>query len=129
MNLTRFWWGLGVVLVLAAIVICLVPGHELPGSFEMNDKVSHLVGHGALALYFAGLMPRRRWWRIFLFLLLMGSAIEWAQYLMQLGRDGDPRDVLANAAGAGLGLLLGWAGLARWPEVAAWLLGRRRVAG
>jgi VanZ family protein len=127
-NLTRFWWGLGVVLVVVAIVVCLVPGQEVPSPFEINDKVSHLVGHGALALYFAGLVPKRRWWKIFLFLLLMGSGIELAQYQMQWGRDGDPRDIVANAVGAGLGLLLGWIGLARWPELAAWLSGRRRAA-
>jgi len=116
------------VLVLAAIVVCLVPGHELPAGFDMNDKLGHLIGHGTLALYFTGLVPRRSWWKILLFLLLLGSVIEFAQYLMQVGRNGDPRDVLANAIGAVLGLLLGWIGLARWPEAAAWLLGRRRVA-
>jgi len=127
-NLTRFWWGLGVVLVIAALVVCLIPAQELPGSFEINDKVSHLVGHGALALYFAGLVPKRRWWKIFLFLLLFGSGIEFAQYQLQWGREGDARDVIANSAGAAIGLLLGWAGLARWPEVATWLSGRRRAA-
>jgi len=128
MNLTRYWWGLGVVLVVAAIVVCLVPVQEVPSSFELNDKVSHMAGHGALALYFAGLVPRRSWWKIFLFLLVMGSCIEFAQYQMQWGRNGDPRDIIANAVGAGLGLLLGWIGLARWPELAAWLSGRRRAA-
>ena len=53
------WWALGVLLVVAAIVVCLVPMHEMPTEFEFNDKLSHLVGHGALALYFAGLVPRR----------------------------------------------------------------------
>lgn len=128
MNLRRFWWGLGWVLVLAAVVVCLVPGTEVPGAFEMNDKLGHLVGHGALALYFTGLVPWPRWWKIFLFLLLLGIAIEFAQYHMHVGRDGDPRDVLANAVGAGLGLVLGKLGLSRWPEWADRLLGRRRVA-
>jgi VanZ family protein len=128
MNLMRLWWGLGVLLVVAAIVVCLVPGQELPGAFEMNDKVSHLVGHGTLALYFAGLTPRRSWWKIFLFLLVLGSLIEYAQYAMHMGREGDPRDVVANSIGAILGLGVGWAGLARWPELAAWLLGQRRAS-
>jgi len=127
--MTRFWWGLGVVLVLAAVVICLVPGQELPGAFEMNDKASHLVGHGALALYFAGLVPRHRWWKIFVFLLLLGAAIELAQFHMHVGREGDVRDVFANSVGALFGLLLARLGLARWPEAFAWLLGRRRTAG
>jgi VanZ family protein len=126
-NLTRLWWGLGVVLVLAAIVVCLVPGTELPGSLELNDKLSHLAGHGALAVYFSGLLPKRRWWKIFVFLLLLGGAIELAQHQMNVGREGDVRDVLANAMGAGLGLLLALLGLSRWPEWAVWLSTRRRA--
>ena len=125
MNLTRVWWALGVLLVVAAVVVCLVPAAEIPAEFELSDKVSHLVGHGALALYFSGLVPRRGWWKIFVFLLLFGIVIEFAQYYMQAGRDGDPRDVIANSLGAALGLLVGWCGVSRWPELAEWLLGRR----
>jgi len=124
MNLTRFWWALGVGLVAAAAYICLVPQVELPESFNLNDKISHLIGHGGLALYFAGLVPRSGWWKIFVFLLLFGTAIEFAQYAMQVGRHGDARDVVANSLGALLGLLLARLGLARWPELGAWLSGR-----
>jgi VanZ family protein len=125
MTLQRFWWALGILFVALAILVCLVPGREIPASFEWNDKVSHLVGHGLLALYFAGLVPRRNWWKLFLWLLALGIAIELAQVVLPTGREGDPRDVLANACGTGLGLLLGWIGLARWPQWAGWLLGRR----
>jgi len=125
MTLYRAWWALGVVIVALAIYICLVPGRELPAAFEWNDKSSHLVGHGLMALYFSGLVARRSWWKIFLFLLLLGTAIEFAQYSMHAGREGDPRDVVANSLGALLGLAVGWLGGARWPEFAAWLLGRR----
>ncbi len=127
MTLERVWWALGVLLVAAATFVCLVPIPQIPQGFDINDKASHLVGHGALALYFAGLVPRRSWWKIFLMLLLFGTAIELAQYYMRAGRNGDPRDVLANAAGAVLGLVLARSGLARWPEFAARLLGRRAI--
>ena len=124
----RVLWGFGVVIVLAALVVCLMPGQELPGSFKINDKAGHLIGHGLMALYFAGLVPRSRWWKIFVFLLLFGIVVEFAQYYMDVGRDGDPRDVIANSAGALLGLLLARLGLARWPLLAAGLLGQRRAA-
>ena len=124
MNLTRLWWGLGVALLVAATYLCLVPHVELPETFEWNDKVSHLVGHGALALYFAGLVPRRSWWKVFVFLVLFGTAIEFAQYAMHVGRDGDPRDVIANSLGAFLGLGLARLGLSRWPELGARLTGQ-----
>jgi VanZ family protein len=117
-----------VIIVVFAIFVCLVPGRELPAAFEWNDKASHLVGHGLLALYFSGLVVRRSWWKIFLFLLLFGAVIEFAQYSMHAGREGDPRDVVANSAGSLMGLAVGWLGGARWPEFAAWIL-RRRVAG
>ncbi|HEY6125995.1 MAG TPA: VanZ family protein [Steroidobacteraceae bacterium] len=125
MNLRRVWWALGVVLLVLAMVVCLVPVPSVPAPFEWSDKTSHLVGHGTLALYFAGLVPRRSWWKIFAWLLLMGVTLELAQHYMQLGREGDPRDAVANAAGAALGLLIARLGGARWPELAAWLLGRR----
>jgi VanZ family protein len=125
MNLQRVWWSLGVFFVAVAILVCLVPVHDVPSPLEWNDKASHLIGHGALALYFAGLVPRHSWWKIFVFLLVMGIGVEFAQYYSQWGREGDPRDVFANSIGALLGLALGRLGAARWPELAAWLLGRR----
>jgi VanZ family protein len=125
MTLARVWWAFGVLLVAAATIVCLMPFPEVPKSFDLNDKVSHLIGHAALALYFAGLVPRRGWWKIFVFLLLFGIAIEIAQYYMRAGRSGEPRDVLANVLGASLGLLLARCGLDRWPEFAARLSGRR----
>jgi VanZ family protein len=128
MTLERLWWAIGGVIVLVAVVVCLVPGHELPAAFEWHDKPSHLAGHGLLALYFSGLVARRSWWKIFLFLLLLGVAIEIAQYLMQVGREGDPRDVVANSLGAVAGLAVGRLGLSRWPQLAAGLLVRRREA-
>jgi VanZ family protein len=125
MKLERVWWTLGVLLVVASVVVCLVPGPELPLQLEWNDKASHVLGHCLMALYFAGLVPRSRWWKIFAFLLLLGICIEFAQYYMHAGREGDARDVLANCVGAALGLVIARLGLARWPELAAWLLGQR----
>jgi glycopeptide antibiotics resistance protein len=116
------------VIVVAALVICLVPAHEIPGVFEVSDKFAHLAGHAALAIYFAGLVPRPRWWKIFALLLVFGVAVELAQFTMHVGRNGDPRDVFANGAGAAFGLLLARLGLQRWPEFVERLWGQRRTA-
>jgi VanZ family protein len=121
----RWWWGLGCLLVGSAVLVCLMPGEDIPGAFEMNDKLSHVIGHGAMAAYFSGLVPRRSWWKIFVLLLLLGGAIELAQHSMHVGREGDARDLVANSCGAVLGLALGWLGLARWPQWAGRLLGRQ----
>jgi VanZ family protein len=124
MNLQRVCWILGFVLVGFVVIVCLLPGDKLPGT-PFNDKFNHFIAHFALAAWFAGLMARRRWWKIFAGLLLLGIGIEIAQDLMHEGREADARDVLANSIGAIAGLVAAWFGLARWPELVAWLLGRR----
>ena len=78
-----------------------------------------------MATYFTGLVAPRRWWKIFAFLLVFGIFIEFAQHYMAMGRQGDLRDVLGNAAGAALGLLLGYLGLSRWPTWLESWFGRR----
>jgi hypothetical protein len=124
MTLQRCWWILGFVLVGCVVLVCLLPGDDLP-STPFNDKLNHFIAHFALAAWFAGLMPRGRWWKIFVGLAMLGVGIEIAQGLMHEGRESDPLDVVANSVGAAAGLLASWLGLARWPDVAAWLLGRR----
>jgi VanZ family protein len=124
-NLSRIEWAIGYLLVVVAIAVCLAPRDDLPESVEHFDKLSHVLGHGALAAYFAGLVPRSAWWKIFLFLLALGIGIEFAQHFIHMGREGDPRDVVANSAGAVLGLLAGRLGVARWPELVSWLATRR----
>lgn len=125
MTLRRFWWILGGLIVCAAITICLLPNADLPQSFSLNDKLSHVIGHAVMACYFAGLVERHGWWKIVLFQFLLGVGIEVTQSMMHVGREADVFDCIANLMGAGLGLLLARAGLERWPRTAAWILGRR----
>jgi VanZ family protein len=124
----RFWWALGAVLVVLAAYICLAPGQEIPGSFELNDKVSHGFGHFVLTIYFCGLVPRVSWYKIAIFLLAFGIGIEIAQHFMHVGRQADRYDVLANSVGMTTGLLLSHLGLHRWPRWVAWTLGERSVS-
>jgi VanZ family protein len=126
--MNKFLWVMGAFFVGIAVYLCLVPEQELPGAFEFNDKLNHVFGHAAMAAYFSGLVPRRSWWKIFVFLLLLGIAIEVAQHYMQWGRQGDYRDVIANALGAVLGLLLGRLGLSNWPQWLGRLLGRKATS-
>ena len=125
--MNRLWWALGVMLVAAALFVCLMPLPHMPQTFDFNDKVWHMLGHTALAAYFSGLVQRRGWWKIFVFLLGFGVFVEAAQHYMNMGRQGDVRDVLGNMAGALLGLLLGYLGLSHWPEWMARIFGRRVV--
>jgi VanZ family protein len=124
MTLTRLWWAVGFVLVGLVIFVCLLPGQDLPAT-PFSDKYEHFIAHFVLAAWFAGLVPRRRWWLLLVGLVALGSSIEVAQGLMNLGREADVRDELANFVGNVGGLGASWLGLARWPEFAGWLFGRR----
>jgi glycopeptide antibiotics resistance protein len=125
--LTRLWWVLGFLLVGLAIYLCLIPGQELPSPFEFSDKLDHVAGHCILAVYFSGLVARGSWWKLFAALFLLGTGIEIAQESMRFGRNGDPGDVFANTCGEVLGFGLAWAGLSRWTQWAARLLGPRQA--
>lgn len=126
MTFNRFLWLVGFLLIGVVLYYCLIPGPQVP-KMPFNDKIEHFAAHFALAAWFAGLVPRRGWWKILLGLVVLGVSIEIAQGLMHDGRDADFRDELANFCGAVAGLGASWVGLARWPELAAWLLGQRKA--
>ena len=117
----RLWLSLGVAIVLAVIVASLLPGGTL-GGFADHDKLSHSGAYLVLMLWFAGLQPRRTWGWVALALLGMGLALEIAQGLMHMHRTADPGDVIANAAGIGIGAMAAARGLASWPyRLETWL--------
>jgi VanZ family protein len=107
----RLWLAIGWLLVVLAFVGSIVPVRELPGALP-SDKLQHIAAYALLALWFAGIYPRSRYVVIGIGLFLMGIVVEWAQGAMQLGRQSDLRDVIANSIGivAGLTLALVWLG-------------------
>jgi VanZ family protein len=113
----KAWLTIGVVMVLIATVVCLVPAEELPGT-PMSDKWQHFLCYAVLMSFFAGLYPRSRYWIVALAFLFMGVAIEFAQDAMKLGRDGDVYDMIANGIGVAIGIALSLLGLGRW---AVWI--------
>jgi glycopeptide antibiotics resistance protein len=73
-----------------------------------------------IGLFFLLLVGRRRWWLAMLFGVLLTIGIESAQLFLP-GRVTDPRDIVANSAGALLGVLVALvltAAKARRPRVA-----------
>ena len=109
-----FWIAASVVLVLGVVWGSLQTGlgGEVPQGF---DKVEHFGTYLLLAVWFTGLVARKRWWLVAATLLLLGAAMEIGQYIMQAGRTADAYDMAANTAGIAAGLLLaalltgGWA--------------------
>jgi hypothetical protein len=117
----RLWIAasLGLVAFVAWGSLQTTIGGPTPPGF---DKVEHFATYLVLALWFTGLVPRARWWRVVAGLLGLGLAMELGQYLMQAGRLADPADMLANTVGIAAGMLLASLGTGGWAlKVDAWL--------
>lgn len=99
----RLWLVLGAVMVGVMLYLCLIP--QVPGpNFPGVDKIEHLLAWGGLGAWFASLVERRGFLRLGIGLVVLGIGIEFAQELMNLGRQGDWRDVVANTLGVVLGV-------------------------
>ena len=116
----RLWFLVGLVLALGVTVICLMPTSKLP-DVRLWDKLEHSLGWVSLAYWFGAVVVRRDLAWVGVALLLLGGAIELLQGAMGLGRSADLRDLLADAVGIGIGLLLVLSPLGRLP---VWLESR-----
>ena len=110
----RPWWrpsprALAIGWTLALLAGVSIPGSELP-SFGLlsRDKLLHLVGFGVFALLWLRVAPGRPG-RVLAAGVLFGAFTEVYQGLMPLGRFADGADFVADALGAGLGVLVGLA--------------------
>src|SRR5215831_16575243 len=99
----RLWLGLGWFFVALALFFCLIPG-GIPGTGNVNDKLMHVLGYVALTVWFTGIYPRSRYAVIALALLAMGVAVEILQWVMDIGRVAEVRDVVADAIGIAIGV-------------------------
>ena len=94
--------------VLYAVVLwaaCSIPGHSLPDSILLSwDKLWHLVAFAALfALWVRAGLPALH---VAVGSFAFGAAIEVWQHVAPIGRFFDPLDLLANAAGIAIGVVL-----------------------
>lgn len=113
----RLWFFVGVLLALGVTAICLMPGSNLP-DFHLWDKLEHGLAWVTLAFWFGSVVVHRDILWVGLALVALGGAIEVLQGAMGLGRTADLRDLLADAVGILIGLLLVISPLGRLP---AWL--------
>ncbi len=111
----RLLRGLFVLLLAAVIYLSIAPGEATPTAGLFWDKAQHAIAYAVLGL--AGLAAFGGRWPVLVALLVVSGGLEIAQALTPFGRQGDLRDLAANAGGLLLALL-------------AWRLGQRlRAAG
>ncbi|MCP5340334.1 MAG: hypothetical protein R3E75_11550 [Steroidobacteraceae bacterium] len=110
----RLWLALGALMLVGMLVVCLVPRVSEP-TFAGIDKVEHLLAWLIVSSWFAALLERRALPMLAGGLIALGIGIEFAQEFMALGRQGDWRDVVANAVG-----VFGGISLAAWSRE-SWL--------
>jgi VanZ family protein len=121
------WRVLSCVLIAAALVVCLMPGKDVP-DLHVSDKFEHSALYAGLFVWFAGIYPRSRYWVVAIGLFLFGIGIELAQAGMHMGRQGDIHDVMANTGGLAIGAVLAFAGLGGWAQwIDGWTRGREAV--
>jgi len=91
--------------VALVLYVSLSPAETLPGT-SLSDKVQHALAWGALTGLGLALAPLR-WREVAGFCLVLGIGVELAQATMGLGRQGDWRDFVADAAGVLIAIRLG----------------------
>ena len=113
LHFRRLWICLGVLLLLAITVVCLVPGKDLP-KVGLSDKIEHAIAFGALAFWFGSIVVRPDLLWVGIAVVVFGGLIELVQGAMGLGREADWRDLAADTAGVALVLVLALTPLGRW---------------
>jgi VanZ family protein len=104
----RAWLALWCLGVATVVVVCLLPGPDLP-RIPVNDKLEHMIAFALLASSAVQLFVRGRpLATIAAGLMALGVGIEVAQGLLTTTRAMEFSDVVADAIGIGAGLLVAW---------------------
>jgi VanZ family protein len=125
LRLARLWWAAGWILLVSVTWSCLEPARYVP-NLHVSDKFEHAAAYFLMALWFGGLLERRRYPLLALGLLVLGAIIEVAQGLMGWGRQMDFWDFVADAQGVVLAIALLYAGLGSWMSQLERLFGLSR---
>lgn len=125
LRLARLWWAIGWGIVLFIAVSCLEPAKYVL-ELHLWDKAEHALAFCGMSVWFGGLVRRSRYPVIALAMLLFGGGIEIAQGVMGLGRDADILDLVADAIGITVAMILLYVGLGAWTRWVEGLIWRSR---
>ncbi len=117
------WWqAAGFIFVAATLLALLLPSGGRIASLNNLDKLVHAVGFFGLTMWFAGIYRRNRYALLAAGMLAFGALTEWLQSAVTRSRSGDPMDLLADAVGITLAIIVACAGGDRWcAMVERWL--------
>jgi len=102
------WVGLWLGAILGVVLVCLMPGADLP-KVPLGDKIEHALAFFALSAAAVQLFLRGKPLAIVaLGLLALGVAIELAQALLTTSRMMEAGDIVADALGVAAGVALAW---------------------
>ncbi|HUK03226.1 MAG TPA: hypothetical protein VLW26_13190 [Steroidobacteraceae bacterium] len=122
----RLWWIIGWLLLIFITVSCLEPPQYVP-NLHVNDKLEHAGAFFGLTFWFGGLVRRRSYPYLVLWMLALGGGIEIAQGAMGWGRDMDIWDFVADSVGVAIAVTLLYLGLGDWLARIERLLGLSRA--
>lgn len=116
----RRWQAANIMLLVAVLGAALMPAvwfwgdrHSFLNWFVNVDKWLHAMTFVFLAVWFAGQYRRAWYWRIGAGLILFGVLIEICQRMVTY-RSAEWFDLVADAIGIGVGLLIATSGLGGW---------------
>lgn len=88
-----------------SLVMALLPQPPSFTTYELGDKVQHMLAFAVLTVIGRLAWPQVALRRLVLLLLLYGAAIEVLQMIPSLHRDADPRDWVADGAAIALAVV------------------------
>ena len=116
----RRWQAAGLMLLLVVLAATLMPAvwffsdrQSFITWFVHVDKWLHAVTFVVLAIWFSGQYRPGAYWRIGIGLILFGVLIEFCQRLVTY-RSAELFDLVADAAGIAVGLIIAAAGIGGW---------------
>ena len=116
------WLGFGCLLVAAVCIGSLLPARDF--GIVLNDKILHFVSYFVLTVWFSGLSGRRaHYLLIALVVIALGAALDLMQSATAT-RYFELFDILANAIGALVGLVLSVIVLGGWCSTVERWIGR-----
>ncbi|MEO8673167.1 MAG: VanZ family protein [Tahibacter sp.] len=107
------WRGLGRTLVVSFVVVALLPMPSGIGAVPLGDKIGHFLAFAGLVLWYAQIYPALiDRCRCVLGAVALGALIELLQMSVPY-RSAEALDLVADALGAGTGLLIAGTPLGR----------------